>query len=366
LKPATTDRPEPKPAAREPAPRIDAVLIGAPLELKPSAEGGLPAKFSGTAYSGGFVPDYGVVIDMASTTYKSKMPLLDSHMRWEIIGVIEQATTEASYQMSVGGRLFSDMPGSTAERIAQLAQRGVPFEMSVGLYAYTREYVPAGKSIQVNGQTFNGPVNVLRNGQVREVSIVTLGADPRTESTFFDLPTGDDPMTTQTIEQLTAQSAQLTAQVAQLTAAAAQHATELAAARADGAKLERERIQAVEAALLPGHEKLIASLKFDGKTDGGTAALAVLAAEKTKLGAAAAALSADAPAPVKPAATPAVEQPAKTDLMADKSKPIDERCKATWEGSAEIRAEFGSLAAFTAFSRAQEAGQVRMLSKRAA
>jgi signal peptide peptidase SppA len=136
--------------------------------------------------------------------------------------------------------------------------------------------------------------------------------------------------------------------------------------RAEGATAERERIQAVENAALPGHEKLIASLKFDGKTDGGTAALAVLAAEKTKLGAAAATLSADAPAPVKPAATPAVEQPAKTDLMADKSKPIDERCKATWEGSAEIRAEFGSLAAFTAFSRAQEAGQVRMLSKRAA
>lgn len=47
-----------------------------------------------------------------------------------------------------------------------------------------------------------------------------------------------------------------------------------------GATAERERIQAVEAAWMPGHEKLIADLKFDGKTTGGEAALAVIQAEK--------------------------------------------------------------------------------------
>lgn len=50
--------------------------------------------------------------------------------------------------------------------------------------------------------------------------------------------------------------------------------------RAEGAKAERERIQAVEAALLPGHEKLIAELKFDGKTSGPEAAQKVVEAEK--------------------------------------------------------------------------------------
>ena len=50
--------------------------------------------------------------------------------------------------------------------------------------------------------------------------------------------------------------------------------------------------------------------------------------------------------------------------MADTSKPIEERCKAQWEASAAVRAEFGTLAAFTAFSRADEGGKVRFLGQR--
>lgn len=53
----------------------------------------------------------------------------------------------------------------------------------------------------------------------------------------------------------------------------------IAQGRVEGATAERERIQAVEKALLPGHEKLVASLKFDGKTSGPGAALQVVAAE---------------------------------------------------------------------------------------
>lgn len=49
---------------------------------------------------------------------------------------------------------------------------------------------------------------------------------------------------------------------------------------AAGAKAERERIQAIEEAALPGHEALIAGLKWDGKTSGAEAALAVVKAEK--------------------------------------------------------------------------------------
>jgi len=58
----------------------------------------------------------------------------------------------------------------------------------------------------------------------------------------------------------------------------AQLQTEFAAL---GATAERTRIQAVESALIPGHEALIAGLKFDGKTSGGDAALAVNQAERT-------------------------------------------------------------------------------------
>lgn len=78
---------------------------------------------------------------------------------------------------------------------------------------------------------------------------------------------------------------------------------------AAGAERERARIQAVEAQTLPGHEALIAGLKFDGKTSGPEAAAAVLAAEREQRGKALANLGADAP-PVLRAAPLDVTKPA--------------------------------------------------------
>lgn len=79
----------------------------------------------------------------------------------------------------------------------------------------------------------------------------------------------------------------------------AQHPNLAAELRADGAKAERDRIQSIEAQTIPGHEALITSLKFDGKSSAGDAALAVLAAEKTARAAHAKATADDAPPPVK-------------------------------------------------------------------
>ena len=92
----------------------------------------------------------------------------------------------------------------------------------------------------------------------------------------------------------------------------------LAAIQQEGASAERERIQAIEAQAIPGHEALIAALKADGKSTAGDAAMAVLAAEKQTRNAAASALAADAPAPLPMAPTAAVErvEPTRSDLDA--------------------------------------------------
>ncbi len=63
-----------------------------------------------------------------------------------------------------------------------------------------------------------------------------------------------------------------------------------------GALAEQQRVKAVNAALIPGHEKLIATLAADGKTTGGEAALAVLGAENKLRDTAAAEIEEDAPA----------------------------------------------------------------------
>jgi capsid assembly protease len=80
-----------------------------------------------------------------------------------------------------------------------------------------------------------------------------------------------------------------------------------------GATQERERIQAVLAVGegLPGHEKLLAGLAFDGKTTAADASMAVLAAEKKQRTVAAAAHASDAPPAAQGSATPP-DQGAKT------------------------------------------------------
>lgn len=80
-----------------------------------------------------------------------------------------------------------------------------------------------------------------------------------------------------------------------------------------GATQERERIQAVLAVGegLPGHEKLLAGLAFDGKTTAADASMAVLTAEKQQRAAAASAHASDAPPAAQGSATPP-DQGAKT------------------------------------------------------
>jgi capsid assembly protease len=134
---------------------------------------------------------------------------------------------------------------------------------------------------------------------------------------------------------------------------------------AAGAGAERARIQAVEGALIPGHEALIASLKFDGKTTGGDAALAVNKAERDIRVAQGARENGDAPKPAAQAPAPTVpDATVESKARAEKERlaklPLEERCKEAWSKDAELQAEFGSLDVYTAFMKAEAAGQARI------
>jgi signal peptide peptidase SppA len=135
--------------------------------------------------------------------------------------------------------------------------------------------------------------------------------------------------------------------------------------RAEGADAERTRIQAIEKQTIPGHEALISQLKFDGKSTAGDAAQAVLAAEQTLRINQAKALANDAPQPLVqvPAATVSLDATAqaKADADAQATLPVEDRCKAQWDKTPALRQEFASLAAFTAFTRADESGRARVL-----
>lgn len=160
------------------------LYLRAPLDLKPTDE--QAAHFSGIAYSGGVISEFGeqLIIDLEQTSVETSMPLLLEHDRREVIGVVESAK-KGDRGIEISGTLFADIDES-AKTIAAKAGRGAKYQMSVGLFGARIEEVPAGsKPVTVNGQQHKGPLLLLRGGTVRETSVVTLGADPATNADFF-------------------------------------------------------------------------------------------------------------------------------------------------------------------------------------
>lgn len=109
---------------------------------------------------------------------------------------------------------------------------------------------------------------------------------------------------------------------------AVDHPEVAAALRAEGASAERDRIKAIEDQLVPGHEALVNSMKFDGKSNVGDVAIAVLAAEKSAREAASTAMAKDAPKPVNQVPQSPVDA-ANNDSQANASKEsLHEKAKA--------------------------------------
>ena len=128
-----------------------------------------------------------------------------------------------------------------------------------------------------------------------------------------------------------------------------------------GKKQERDRILAIESAALPGHEDLIEEAKKDGSITAEKLALKLIAAEKNK--------ASDYLANTKkaeeeiPKIEPNIDKSDTGEKQIPKDAPLETRTKSMWESNAKIRAEFGEdFDAYFAFAKANESGQVRILS----
>lgn len=120
-----------------------------------------------------------------------------------------------------------------------------------------------------------------------------------------------------------------------------------------GAKTERERIQAIEALCMPGHEDLIAELKFESDISASEAAVKVLQAEQKSQAGKLESMKQDSNEPLPEAKT--------DETSSTANLPLEERCKAEWEKSPDLRAEFSNdYEAYEAFERAHEAGLARI------
>jgi hypothetical protein len=210
---------------------LSACEFTAPIKLVSAVDSTGERQLFGVAYSGDVITDSGywdrLAIDLSSTTVDTPIPLLYKHDHGDSVGTVETAAIGS--ELSISARLYSDLPGSASD-IAAKADKGFPWQMSVGIWPEVVEKVKDGQSIQLNGRTMKGPLAVYRNNRVREISVVSLGADHRTsahvfspnESVSVDILNQEANAMT---DDAKARIAELEAQVARLE----KHTTELAA-----------------------------------------------------------------------------------------------------------------------------------------
>jgi len=141
-----------------------------------------PATMHGVAYSGDAV-DLGmetIVIDLETLDASVPMPLLFAHDHGADIGVVSAIDNDGK-TLTLTATLFDDVDARAADIVAK-ARRGMPYQLSVGVFDGSVDQIGEGNTATVNGRTFNGPISIVRGGTLREVSVVTLGADPHTEA----------------------------------------------------------------------------------------------------------------------------------------------------------------------------------------
>jgi hypothetical protein len=132
----------------------------------------------GVAYSGDLVrhPYFGAVIfDLSTTSAPDRVPLLVDHDRAQRAGVCSLTFGE---RIEIGeGSLFSN---ETGKAVAEDADAGFPWQLSVHIEPREIQYLSAGESTEVNGRKVEGPAAVFRHSLIRELSLTPTGVDSNT------------------------------------------------------------------------------------------------------------------------------------------------------------------------------------------
>jgi len=153
------------------------------IEAEKAVEGEAPAlpKLKIRAYNGGAMRvsgyRYPVVIDLATLKANATIPILRSHSTDRIVG--HGTPTISANAIDIEAVVSSDTPDAT--EIVRLGKNGFPWQASVGVdVTAAPTFISEKDTVNVNGQTFAGPINVVRGGELFETSVLPLGADKTT------------------------------------------------------------------------------------------------------------------------------------------------------------------------------------------
>ena len=135
--------------------------------FKGTANSGKPFGYGGTQ----------AVVDLEGLRHKASVPVLLEHSPVKMAGVCRLSVTADG--LIAEGSLLSNEFGT---QIAEAADQGFPWEMSVYAQAESYEELAAGAVLSVNGNEVTGPAVILRRCTIREVSFTAVGVDSETEA----------------------------------------------------------------------------------------------------------------------------------------------------------------------------------------
>lgn len=149
------------------------------------ADKSLPRKFSGVANSGKPFNSGGelVIADLSDVSYKSNVPALLLHDRAQRAGFGQLSVK--NNQLVVAGTLLDNQYG---QMVAQESDAGFPWQMSVHISAKSTQQLGQNETAVVNGQTVTGPMIVMKDCSVFEISFTPTGVDNETSA----IALGDD------------------------------------------------------------------------------------------------------------------------------------------------------------------------------
>ncbi len=147
-----------------------------------SGDGKTLRKFKMDAYNGGTMnfwwSDAPVVVDLAGLKASDKSrPIFKDHSPSLVVGHSGKITNDGK-TLKVDG--IASGTGAAAQEVIANSDNGFPWQSSIGASIDSVEELASGKQAQVNGQTFTGPVLIVRASTLNEISFVALGADDST------------------------------------------------------------------------------------------------------------------------------------------------------------------------------------------
>jgi hypothetical protein len=181
------------------------------VEAASDADKQMP-RFRMVAYTGGTMRINGfphpVVVDLEGLAIERQdIPVRLDHKPHQGVGHTQRVAIESG-QVVAEGLISRDT--SWARDVAKSAVNGFPWQASIGAAVVDAEFVPNGQRITVNGRTFAGPLHVVRQAVLKEISFVDSGADTATSARIAaqnkEQPSMDDNNVT-SAEETTPQNA---------------------------------------------------------------------------------------------------------------------------------------------------------------